>query len=122
MWSEAGFGAQAPSPIFYWKLEIEMQNQPLSAIEIVALDLYFSNLPYVQELAALGPDSVTLSTSNGETVDVSGLAAVVNADWAQFESQIQAYFGFDPSLNDQLLGRVDTVTIQGIDFAVGGWF
>ena len=101
-----------------------MQNQPLSAIEIVALDFFFANQDYVSELAQLAPGDVTLTVFSDrlETVDVSGLAAVVNADWLAFESQVQAYFGFSPDLNDQLLGRVDTVTIQGVDFAVGGWF
>jgi len=102
-------------PHFYWEI--------MNALEIVALDFFFANLPYVQELAALGPDAVTLRTSGGETVDVSGLAAIVAQDWTQFESQIQAHFGFDPSLNDQLqLAGVSTLTMSGLTFAVGGWF
>ncbi len=99
-----------------------MQNQPLSALEIVALDFFFANLAYVQELAALGPDNVTLTLNDTDRVDVGAVAQIAAADWVWFENQIQAYFGFDPSLNDQLqLAGVSTLTMSGLTFAVGGW-
>lgn len=100
----------------------------MTSLEYVALDLYLSNQTYTQSLADLGAGTVTYSfydapTTSMSTIDVSGWAAIASADWQAFESQIQAYFGFDTTLNDQLQAAgIETVTLAGCDFMVGGWY
>ncbi len=99
----------------------------MKPIEMVALDLYFANFNYVAELAQLGAGAVTYTVIGNseevvEVIDVSGLAANIVQDWAAYETAIQDYFGFDVTLNDQLMAcGIETVGVAGFEFAVGGW-
>lgn len=100
----------------------------MNAAEIIALDFFFANVGYVTELAALGAGAVTAKIwdEQAQTMtefDYSGLAAVAAQNWAGFEAAVQEHFGIDPTLNDDLMAaKVETVTLAGVDFQVGGWY